>query len=108
MLTDNLKLLLQLYVRPRAAMGAIVDEGSLLFGAAAVLVTAILWQVPTTAMFLKGAMALAHPPRATHAKPTVPAAEASPQGEPPRSEGGKSPSSAAPEESMEGSPHFDP
>lgn len=38
MLFENLKLLLRLYVRPRSTLSMIVDEGSLLFGALAVLV----------------------------------------------------------------------
>ena len=42
MLLDNLKLLFRLYVRPKSTMSMIVDEGSLLFGAAAVLGISLL------------------------------------------------------------------
>ena len=39
---DNLGLLGRLYLRPKAAMSAIIDEGSLLFGAVAVLLVSVL------------------------------------------------------------------
>jgi hypothetical protein len=42
MLFDNLKLLFRLYIRPRSTMSMIVDEGSLLFAAAAVVVLTLL------------------------------------------------------------------
>jgi tetratricopeptide (TPR) repeat protein len=43
---DDLARLFGLYFRPRAAMAAIVDEGSLLFGVVAVLLVSVLSQVP--------------------------------------------------------------
>ena len=39
---DNFRLLARLYVRPASALSAIIDEGSLLFGAAAVLAVSAL------------------------------------------------------------------
>jgi Flp pilus assembly protein TadD len=45
-LIDNLKLLLRLYVRPRQAMSAILDEGSVIFGLAAVLLLSLFSQAP--------------------------------------------------------------
>ena len=41
-MVDNLKFLARLYVQPVSAMSAIIDEGSLLFGAAAVLAVSAL------------------------------------------------------------------
>ena len=41
-MSENLRLLLSLYRRPRRTMGRILDEGSLLFGAGAVLVVGLL------------------------------------------------------------------
>jgi tetratricopeptide (TPR) repeat protein len=41
-MSENLRLLFSLYWRPRRTMGRILDEGSLLFGAAAVLVVSLL------------------------------------------------------------------
>lgn len=41
-MSENLRLLFSLYWRPRRTMGQILDEGSLLFGAAAVLVVSLL------------------------------------------------------------------
>jgi hypothetical protein len=47
MIADNLRLLLRLYFRPRAALSGIVDEASLLFGAASVLAVSLLFQAGT-------------------------------------------------------------
>ena len=47
MILDNLRLLASLYVRPARAMGRILDEGSLLFGALAVLLTGAVLAVST-------------------------------------------------------------
>jgi hypothetical protein len=47
MIADNLKLLLQLYLRPRAAMSGIVDEGSLLFAALLVVGVTFVANWPT-------------------------------------------------------------
>jgi tetratricopeptide (TPR) repeat protein len=41
-MSENLRLLFSLYCRPRRTMGRILDEGSLLFGAAAVVVVSLL------------------------------------------------------------------
>ena len=41
-MVDNLRLLARLYVRPASALSAIIDEGNLLFGAAAVLAVSAL------------------------------------------------------------------
>src|SRR5688572_20434318 len=41
-MVDNLRLLARLYLRPVSTMSAIIDEGSLLFGAAAVLAVSLL------------------------------------------------------------------
>ena len=41
-MSENFRLLFSLYWRPRRTMGRILDEGSLLFGAAAVLVVSLL------------------------------------------------------------------
>ncbi len=49
MILDNLRLLVSLYVRPARTMGRILDEGSLLFGAVAVLVVGL---VLSLALFL--------------------------------------------------------
>jgi Tetratricopeptide repeat len=51
MLADNLKLLVQLYVRPRAALAAIIDEGSFFFGLAAVVILSLASSVPSLAIF---------------------------------------------------------
>src|SRR5262245_23068697 len=50
MLLDNLKLLLRLYIRPRATMAMIVDEGSFLFGVIAIAV--LTFVVTTTGAFV--------------------------------------------------------
>ena len=47
MILDNLRLLASLYVRPARAMGRILDEGSLLFGAFAVLVAGAVLALST-------------------------------------------------------------
>jgi Flp pilus assembly protein TadD len=47
MILDNLQLLASLYRRPARAMGRILDEGSLLFGALAVLLTGAVLAVST-------------------------------------------------------------
>jgi Tfp pilus assembly protein PilF len=64
MFGDNLKLLLRLYVRPRSTMSLIVDEGSLLFGALAVLAISLLL---TNAGALAGATRMATDPAALQA-----------------------------------------
>ena len=48
-MSENLRLLFSLYWRPRRTLGRILDEGSLLFGAASVLVVSLLL---TLAFFL--------------------------------------------------------
>ena len=53
---ENLRLLARLYLRPTSAMSAIIDEGSLLFGAAAVLAVSVL---TGAAMYLQVAPAYA-------------------------------------------------
>lgn len=49
MIWENTKLFLKLYYRPLAAMSRIIDEGSVIYGAAAVLVVALLLQFAVTA-----------------------------------------------------------
>jgi hypothetical protein len=50
----DLQRLFALYIRPRATMAAIIDEGSFLFGAIAVFVVSILVQVPVSVAFWTG------------------------------------------------------
>ena len=52
MIAENLRLLFQLYVRPRRALSGIIDEGSLLFGAAAVLAVSLLSSAGAAAQWL--------------------------------------------------------
>src|SRR5260370_21173113 len=51
MFADNLKLLLRLYVRPWAALSAIIDEGSYWFGLLAALLLAVVSAVPSVITF---------------------------------------------------------
>ena len=44
MLIDNTKLLLRIYWQPAAAMGAILDQGSLLYSSLAVLVISLFYR----------------------------------------------------------------
>ena len=50
---EDLKLLLRLYVAPRAAMSSIVDEGSLILGAVGVLLVSVLMAMPMDMAFVK-------------------------------------------------------
>lgn len=50
MLLDNLRILCRLYYRPLAAMSEIIDEGSLLFGALAVLAVSALLDLGTASV----------------------------------------------------------
>lgn len=62
MLRDNLAFLLRLYVRPRDAMAAIVDEGSVVLGALGVLGVSLLFQLGSFGPAFVGATArLLHP-----------------------------------------------
>jgi hypothetical protein len=54
---DDLQRLLLLYVRPRAAMSAIVDEGGLLIGAVGVLLVSLLMAMPMEMAFVKAVVA---------------------------------------------------
>jgi tetratricopeptide (TPR) repeat protein len=47
MFVDNVRLLLKLYVRPWAALSAIIDEGSFWFGLIAALLLSVALQVPS-------------------------------------------------------------
>jgi Tfp pilus assembly protein PilF len=47
MIADNLKLFFLLYVRPRAALSGIIDEGSFFFGLAAVTVLSVVSTIPS-------------------------------------------------------------
>jgi hypothetical protein len=71
---DNLKLLFKLYFRPLAAMSAIIDEGSLLFGAVAVLAVSVLLNVGAGARLYSAYQAL--PPAAAAPPPPQQAAQA--------------------------------
>lgn len=72
MIAENLKLLFQLYTRPRRALSGIIDEGSLLFGAAAVLAVSVLSTAGVAAQWL------APPPTPVVATPSPAAEEESP------------------------------
>lgn len=72
MLADNLRFLVRLYTRPRDAMAAIVDEGSIALAALAVLAVAFLFQAGSFGPAFAGAAA-----RLTHlVSPTASAAGA--------------------------------
>jgi hypothetical protein len=70
MIAENLKLFFQLYVRPRAALSGIIDEGSFFFGVALVVLLSLASNVPNATRFA-GAMA-----RVGHAPATSPKADA--------------------------------
>jgi Tfp pilus assembly protein PilF len=53
MIRNNLKHLLRLYVSPRRAFSEIMDEGSLLFGAIAVIIVSIVLQVGSSGLWMR-------------------------------------------------------
>jgi tetratricopeptide (TPR) repeat protein len=67
-IAENLRLLFQLYVRPRRALSGIIDEGSLLFGAAAVLAVSVISSAGMAAQWLWA------PPAVPAAGPAAPSA----------------------------------
>lgn len=75
----QLRLLFGLYVRPRRALAAIMDEGSIIFGAIAVLLVAGLFEAGGWARYW-GDVARAVGPAAHAARPAEPAADS---GDPP-------------------------
>jgi hypothetical protein len=66
---DNFGLLARLYLRPRAAMSAIIDEGSLLFGGVAVLLVSILTGAALYAQVASAYMAFLPRPAAVPSAP---------------------------------------
>jgi len=67
MLGDNLRFLLRLYVRPRDAMGAIVDGGSVVLGALGVLGVSLLFQLGSSGPALVSAASRVGNPAAAEA-----------------------------------------
>jgi len=82
MLVDNLRLFFGLYRHPARAMGRIVDEGSLLFGAGAVLVVGLLMAaggvIPMYATMRAQLEGLTRAPGARAKTPGVPGTATSP------------------------------
>jgi Tfp pilus assembly protein PilF len=66
---ENLRLLGRLYYRPRAALAGIVDEGSLVFGALAVVLVSGLLHVPVLAAVTPALVG--HPPLARAPHPAM-------------------------------------
>jgi tetratricopeptide (TPR) repeat protein len=73
-LGENLRLLFLLYVRPRAAISGILDEGRLLFGAVAVILVSLLADAGGAVSLLKGRANPGTPARAAAGQAAAPAA----------------------------------
>ncbi len=67
MLSDNLRLLLHVFWRPAAAMGAILDRGSLLFATVAVLAVSLLIQFTVTPKVVRWVVTAFEQPKAVEA-----------------------------------------